>query len=360
MRLTILNLLFVLTSFSYGIAQITITHTDLPESGDLLTVSQAVDIQADYQSTGPNHQWDFSHLSYLNQVSREHHSLSGVPFLINFTYGPFASSAYRASYYAPFTDLPLNQLGNFLPIQIGDVYQYTKNNNQRLTLVGYSASISGQGVPIKSDTIETKYIYPLEYGDDYVSSGYTKLDLTPFSFNAKWVQQRKRTSVVDGWGELITPYGTFEVLRVQHKIEERDSLEYDGTAFGLDIPVMYEYEWLAKEEKVPVLKITTTEILGNETIISIEYKDNNYTGLGNPKASNQLLVYPNPASDELMILWETGVKSVQVYHVNGALVKDFSFEGVFHQMDISTLESGMYFISVEKEGEMSTTSFVKR
>lgn len=363
MKLTIFTLSCLLISF-LGIGQITITSANLPGAGESFIVSQSIDFQIDYASTGADYQWNFSNLSYLNQTSREHNSMSGVPLFINLAYGPFASSNYRATYHAPFTDLPINQFGNILPVQFGDVNQYTRKTTQRLTLVGYSASVSGQGVPIKSDTIETKYIFPLNYGDNYVSRGYTQLDLSAPPLNmlgidARWVQTRKRSTVVDGWGEITTPFGTFDVLRVQHKIEETDSIEYDGFSFGLDIPVMYEYEWLSDEEKIPVMKIVTTEILGNETIISIEYRDFDYVGLESLEAT-ELLVYPNPVTDELAISWKEGQKSVRIYHINGTMVKDFSFEGAIHKINTSDLSSGMYYVVIDNGGEVITKSFVKK
>ena len=275
MKLTLLSLLLIPVFPYTGNSQITITDADFPAAGDVITVSRTAGLTIDYSSTGPDYQWDFSNLTFADQVTRTHNPLSGVPFLINLSYGPTAVTAYRSSYYLPFTDLPLNQFGNLLPVQIEDVFQYTKKNAQKMTLVGYSASINGQDIPIKSDTIETKYIYPLEFEDEYISRGYTHLDMSVF-IPAEWMQQRKRTTVVDGWGAITTPFGTFDVLRVQHKIEETDSVKYNGMAFGLNIPVTYEYEWIANGEKTPILKVVTTEVMGNETVVSAEYKDHNY------------------------------------------------------------------------------------
>lgn len=348
----------VLCAFQ-GKSQITLTADDFPVSGDVMTISRAVDLQADYVSTGPDYQWDFSHLSLLSQSPREHSSLSGVPLLINMAYGPFAVTAYRANYYMPFTDLPLNQFGNLLPVQIGDVYQYTKKTAQKLTLVGYSASISGQSVPIKSDTIETKYVFPLEYGDEYTSKGYTNLDMSMF-IPARWIQSRKRHTIVDGWGQLTTPYGSFEVLRVRHRIEETDSVEYNGMNFGLNIPVTYEYEWLAREEKIPVLKVVTTEVLGTETVISIEYKDQDILNTTSLSYTDQLMVYPNPASDALTISWKAGNTSVSVYAVDGQLVDRFAFEGTLHTINTSLFKPGMYFLSLNNGDETVNKSFIKK
>lgn len=359
MKLTLLSLL-LMSVFPYmGHTQIVITDADFPVAGDALTVSRTADLTLDYSSTGPNHQWDFSSLTLLDQVTREHNSLSGVPFLINLSYGPTAVTAYRSSYYMPFSDLPLNQFGNLLPVQIEDVFQYTKKNAQKMTLVGYSASISGQSVPIKSDTIETKYIYPLEYEDEYISSGYTRLDMSVF-IPAEWIQQRKRSTVVDGWGQITTPFGTFDVLRVQHKIEETDSVKYNGMAFGLDIPVTYEYEWIANGEKTPILKVVTTEVMGNETVVSAEYKDHNFLNVETIQQAEGLKVYPNPVADELIISWANGMKEVSIYHLDGTLVKQESFEQAVHTFNTSELNSGMYFLSAQKDGEIVTTSFVKK
>jgi hypothetical protein len=361
---TFLSVLLISLS---GISQITITSANLPGAGENFIVSQAVDLQIDYASTGTDHQWDFSNLSYVNQTSRDHNSMSGppsLPLLVNLAYGSFTTTNYRATYYAPYTDLPIDQLGNILPIQFGDINQYTRKTQQRLTLIGYSASISGQGIPIKSDTIETKYVLPLNYGDNYVSRGYTKLDLSAPPLNtlgidAKWVQTRKRTTVVDGWGEITTPFGTFDALRVKHKIEETDSVQYDTFSVGIDIPVMYEYEWLSDDEKIPVLKVVTTEVLGAEIVISVEYRDIDHVGLESLEAT-ELMVYPNPVSDELVISWKEGKKSIRIFHIDGTIVKDLSFDGATHKINTSDLSSGMYYIAIDNGGDITTKSFIKK
>lgn len=356
MKLIVLTSLFI-ACYSIVMGQITLTQSDFPDAQDTLVSSQAISFQIDYASTGPNYTWDFSNLSFSNQITRIYQPLAGTPLLVNMAYGPFAVTAYRSSYYAPYLDLPLAQIGQILPIEIGDVNQYTKKSAPRLSYVGYSLSISGQGVPMKSDTIETKYYFPLDYGADYTTKGYTYFDLSMF-IDAQWMQKRKRHTVVDGWGSITTPYGTFDVLRVQHRVEETDSIGYTGTVFGLDIPVTYEYEWIAKNEKTPILRITTSELMGNETVVSIEYKDYDFLSIES-LATDKLIVYPNPATNELNLSWKLGRKNVKIYQLDGTLVSDFSFDEKVEKFNISDLASGMYFLSIECEGESSTTSFIK-
>jgi hypothetical protein len=358
MKLTIISTLAIVLNSLLGFSQITLDDTDFPNANESFAVSTAGISQVDFASTGPNHVWDFSNLSSNGQLPRDFNSLSGVSFMINFAYGPTAITAYRASYRAPYTDLPINQLGTFLPIELSDVFQYTKKNAQRLNLLGYSVSISGQSLPVKSDTIETKYYFPLDYGDEYTSKGYTKMDLSVV-INAQWIQSRKRHSVVDGWGTITTPYGTFDVLRMQHRIEEIDTIVYEGMAFGTPLPVMYEYEWLAADEKIPVLKITTSEVGGNETIVSVEYKDNPILGVENKEVSNVLKLYPNPVNESLSIAFKAGKNNVSIYSVEGALVDSFTFENAVHTFNASHLKSGMYLISIASDGEVTNSTFVK-
>src|SRR5690606_32965204 len=115
-----------------------------------------------------------------------------------------------------------------------------------------SASINGTGLPIKSDTIETRYKFLLNFGDVHYSRGYTKLDMNPI-YDAVWLQYRQRNTEVDGWGSVTTPYGTFDVLRVKHTITERDSLRFEifGNQTWIPIPVPQSniYEWITNGEK---------------------------------------------------------------------------------------------------------------
>src|SRR5690606_27842121 len=76
-----------------------------------------------------------------------------------------------------------------------------------------------------------------------------------------------------GWGQITTPYGTFDAIRVQHYITESDSINFEGNWFGIPVPDSYIYEWLATGEKEPILRIRTSEIGGNEVVTAVEYKD---------------------------------------------------------------------------------------
>jgi hypothetical protein len=68
--------------------------------------------------------------------------------------------------------------------------------------------------------------------------------------------QRIRSSEVDGWGNLITPFGTFATVRVKSTLNIHDSIYVDSLAigFGFDRNII-EYKWLGKGYGIPLLQI---------------------------------------------------------------------------------------------------------
>lgn len=339
--------------------QITIDNTDFATAGDEVFFARALDLSIDYASTGANYNWSFTDLGSLNDASTSFNSLSGVGFLVNMTYGPMALTNYRATYRTPFEDLPLDQVSNFLPVEIGNINQYSRITNQRFTIVGYSATISGQEIPIKSDTIEIKYVFPLEYGNTYQSRGYTALDMSAF-VDAQWKQKRQRISEVDGWGTLTTDFGTFDVLRVKHQIQETDSIIFSGTAIGVPIPTIFEYEWIAKGQKSPIIKIVTSVIAGNETVTSIEVKQHNVLAMDGIQGKNEFSIYPNPVTDEVNFQFSEGEKSISIYGVDGSLIHSFETNSLFSKFSSAHLQAGMYLVNVQMNGQTIKSSFVKK
>ena len=80
----------------------------------------------DYSSTGINHVWDFSGLVPESQIGVSYNGMSGVSFLVNVIFGSFAASQYQATYFVANNDLPIDQLGAFLPVNVTDIYQFSK------------------------------------------------------------------------------------------------------------------------------------------------------------------------------------------------------------------------------------------
>jgi hypothetical protein len=299
----------------------------------------------DFTSTGANYTWDYSSLVATSQYLKEFKPIGFASLLVFGTYGPIAPTNYRASYFNPTNDLPLAQLSQFLPVTLSDLNQYTKRMTDSITSLGYSISVNGQGVPFKSDTIETRYKLPLHYNDSHYSRGYTFIDLNPV-IDFKIKQYRQRTTFVDGWGTIITPKGTFLVLRVRHDISEIDSVYQTffgaGQWFGTPPIQRVEYEWFTNGEKEWILKATET----NGTVNIVEYQED-YLGLDASidEFSMDVQLGPNPTAGEMEIQSNTLLSSVEVMDAMGRQV--MNLQGLntnAFNINLEHLSQGVYRI----------------
>lgn len=342
-------------------AQITVSVADFASAGDTVRISQGDGVGLDFASTGANYTWDFSSLTANSQYLKEYNPIGFASILVFTTYGPLAQAKYRASYFNPTNDLPLDQLSQFLPVTLSDLNQYTKRMTDSITSLGYSISVNGQGVPFKSDTIETRYKLPLQYNDSHYSRGYTFIDLNPV-IDFKIKQYRQRLTNVDGFGTLTTPKGTFQVLRVRHDITETDSVYQTffgpGTWFGTPPIQRIEYEWFTNNELEWLLKVTET----NGNISAVEYQED-YLGLDASLAEEhfEFLLSPNPCENHVFIESPVPIQRLEWLDACGRVIKSQTLDNVLTKtIDLEGLSSGVYHLCVYAESSQSIKRVVIR
>lgn len=341
-------------------AQLTLTVNDFGTAGDTVRISQTQAGNLDFMSTGANFTWDYSSLVATSQYLKEFKPIGFASLLVFGTFGPIAPTNYRATYFNPTNDLPLDQLSQFLPVSLSDLNQYSKRTADSITSLGYSIAVNGQGVPFKSDTIETRYKLPLNYNDSHYSRGYTFIDLNPV-IDFKIKQYRQRTTLVDGWGTIITPKGTFPVLRVRHDINEIDSVYQTffgaGQWFGAPPMQRVEYEWFANGEKEWILKATEN----NGTINLVEYQED-YLGLDASidEFSMNAQIGPNPTSGAVEIQSNTLLSSVEVLDAMGRQV--FNVKGIQAfslNLNLENLGQGVYRVVLHSNQSSQEFPIVK-
>ncbi len=341
-------------------AQLTLSVNDFGTAGDTVRISQAQAGNLDFMSTGANFTWDYSSLVATSQYLKEFKPIGFASFLVFGTYGPIAASNYQASYFNPTNDLPLDQLSQFLPVELSDLNQYSKRTADSITSLGYSIAVNGQGVPFKSDTIETRYKLPLNYNDSHYSRGYTYIDLNPV-IDFKIKQYRQRTTLVDGWGTIITPKGTFPALRVRHDINEIDSVYQTffgaGQWFGAPPIQRVEYEWFTNGEDEWIMKATET----NGNINLVEYQED-YLGLDASidEFTMDVQVGPNPSSGEVEIQSNTQISYVEVMDAMGRQV--MNLQGLNTNalnINVEHLSQGVYRIVLHNNQSSKEFPIVK-
>lgn len=85
----------------------------------------------------------------------------------------------------------------------------------------------------------------------------------------------------------------------------------------------------------------------------------NTVGIDNPNPL-QLLVYPNPAQNEIRVSSKWALEgNLQLINLQGKLLKRQSMEGEVSVVDLTGLAKGFYFLRVESDGSSQTIRFVK-
>ena len=72
-----------------------------------------------------------------------------------------------------------------------------------------------------------------------------------------------------------------------------------------------------------------------------------------------LTVYPNPASEKLMVESQFVVNQYDIYNVNGAMILSKTVNGKSFEINVSELPAGTYLIKMTADGMVQTKRFVK-
>ena len=258
---------------------------------------------------GPNQTWNYASLLPVAQRVERFVTVASVtatsPFYL-FTFGPLGG-ANRATVASPQV-LPLAG-GLPVPLPITDSYQFYSVSaaaaaTQDFRSVGFGASLAGTAVPVTytNQTLQDViYRFPLSFAS--LADSSSSFFATPAAVAAVgyFSQRRKRVNRPDAWGTLVTPFGSFQTVRVVTRLTDRDSVAIGGApGQGFALPLTREYKWLAKNQRVPVLTITTRLLGGQETITGVEYRDiyRRIVRLSTRDAATEaaLGAYPNPSA----------------------------------------------------------------
>jgi len=360
----ILSVVFSFTFMGSLFSQITLSGSDFAGANDTVRISQTMDPVIDYTLTGPSFNWDFSGLTATSQFLKKFEPVSFSSVLVQVDFGVLAPTPYKASYFVESRDIPIDQLNQFLPAELSNLNQFSKKTADSITSLGYSIAVNGQALPFKSDTIETRYKFPTNFEDTFSTRGYTYFDLNPVT-DFKLKQYRQRTSVVDGFGTLITPFGTFEVLRIKSVINELDSVyqTFFGVGSWNTLPqtLTTEYEWWTQGKEEALLKIVELENNGIAQIRSIEYQDI-YLGLDASIGENsfEFNLGPNPADNLISIDSDYTIEQIKVIDLDGSVVLKQNVNNVFKAtIEISMLHAGVYFVEVSSGKFTATQKLIK-
>lgn len=338
--------------------QITITETDFPSGGDTALVTISNDTSIDLVLTGANTNWDFSMISIDNQRIDTFFDISEAEAFYQFVFNnQFTNPDYASEYFTAWNNAVDFSQASALGLEIENPVNFTKISSSAIEQVGFGMKINGISVPAASDTIDVEYQLPFTYSDSWISNSYTNLDLNP-QFNGIYRRYQQRNSIVDGWGQITTPFKTYDVVRVKSLINAQDSVYLDlgfgGMWIELPTPDQIEYNWIATGEKISVFKVVTQDIAGNETITTVEFKDKKRDFVSITKFDNEIGVYPNPAANNVTVSTEYTPTEIQIIDLSGKIVQSNMPLSKQSVLDVSELNTGLYLIKIFSENKVET------
>lgn len=302
-------LLCLLLPINQTLSQITITAGDMPEVDDVIVRSITANDQGyDFEQTGEDHTWEYTLLeSQLQQVDT-FVSIASTPPL------------YQLVFFYPFVAtiaLPGADFDLIPGFELNDVYQFYKETNDFYGQAGYAATFAEIPLPVKYDDHDVLYEFPLGYSETYSSQSEFSMGLPGLGY---FSTSRSRENEVDGWGTLITPYGSFETLRVRSEVAQSDSIYIDSLGIGFPINRTYtEYKWLANGYGIPLLSVTKEGLITTISYIDTLLVSNNKDFYSFKRGN--IRVFPNPSYDHFRYLLNipyTGCYTVELIDMKGS------------------------------------------
>jgi len=346
--LFLIGCLLCFSANSSAFGQITITNNDMPSAGDTIRKSTNFTTNGvDYTLTGENYNWDFSGLTSLIQTVDTFASVGSVPFFYQLVFIPNLV-ANLAQKYSDIDTIP--------DIEIVDPYRFFKNSSSSFNDVGIAVTINSLPIPLKYDSPDIVYVFPVGYGNS--DSCNSSLDLSLAGIGYIGID-RKRVNHVDGWGTLETPNGTFDVIRQKSEVFEEDTIYIDSIGFGFAINREYtEYKWIGNNHGIPLLQVTEEGL-----VVTVQYIDsirNPVTAVPETLATGtRMQVVPNPVSHNTRLkldLQNSSRVELDIFNLSGVKVADV-FSGImsagYHEIPVDNftrhLPKGIYIVQFKTE-----------
>ena len=357
MKKYLLTTFILFPSFFIASAQITLGTSDFSHAGDTFRVSMASPLTGLDLTGGTNHYWDYSQLVSTSQTIDTFLSVSSLPTFI-YLYFTFQRQCNQATFSS-------TSYLNLLGIPISGTYDMFNNGTSNFKERGFGIVTDTIAAPVAYTSDDVIYKFPLQFGNiDSSTSGYAINQIPGIYYSTS----KKRINTIDGWGTLVSPFGTFPVLRLQSVIQEHDSIVMDslGLNFGIDLPERIEYKWLGQGKGIPLLQINSSGGIPTQVI----YRDSLHSLINVPEISSPLFrldVYPNPSVENLTIAYTLSqVSNVEfaILDIEGKIVLSenlFRQSAGEHKHNIHVkqpISSGNYFLRLNINGKIELQKLV--
>lgn len=211
------------------------------------------------------------------------------------------------------------------------------------------------------DNPKTHFEYPVNYLDTGEDT-YSGLVLVGGFSNSPI--SGEYSYEVDGYGTLITPYGSF-ANTLRYKVIATESL----STFGFTTTTLItEYYWYSDEYPFPVFTIHQDVSFSNSIPIDSAYSvtamvsyQSGTTGVNTLNADRSITISPNPANSFVAIDYDDHQPAiVRFYNSTGKVILEKSIQSA-ESVDVSSLSTGIYIAEILIDGELcGRRSFIKQ
>ncbi|RMG63232.1 MAG: T9SS C-terminal target domain-containing protein [Calditrichaeota bacterium] len=295
-------------------AQITVNSGDLPAIGQSLSYyfvsdSTGQGIPVNVGNAGANQVWSFDQSAYPGGY------LSTVE-IVDPASTPFAAS------------FPGSNWGWKFSLDTASTYIYFENSPTTLKQLGIAFSTSDTTVVDPTEDPDTILVYPLAYNTSW---SYTSRDSVDLGQGLLLVTVAQSQVVVDAWGTVQLPAGTFPALRVREDRTTTQTLYFNGFPINTDQWSNISYQWVSDQGRGLLVTISS---LNNETNPNFTRAEDIQMQVGpvgiEPEPSpvaerfELLPAFPNPFNPTTTVSFRVPIRSrvtLTVYSVLGQPVK---------------------------------------
>lgn len=333
-------------------AQINITNAHMPAANDSFTYVnvQAVGGNVNVNTTGANTTWNYASLVKTDSTIVRYERSSKTPYAFYFinTFGQKIA----------------DNIG-FGQFALSEVYSFYKNSTTSFTAEGTGFKFNNIPLAGTYSDKDDIYLFPLKYNDRDSSNFRVAIQIPGLG---SYKQSGKRVNFVDGWGTITLPGGGTpqQCLRVKSTITQVDSISVSQPfpiAFGFP-STRVEYKWLTTTDKVPVLEVSGTDLVGTFTPTTVRYRTQSKTNTGpgifvNEVNTGSVAIYPNPASEKILVtIPNLGETFIKVVTMEGKEIPvTYSRDGNTVEVDTRHLAAGHYMLMAKSGNEVIWEKF---
>jgi hypothetical protein len=354
MKKIIISSLILAGSMSSAVAQVVIDSSCMPIPNEVHKKTEVTDLGAiNYLAADSNFVWNFSAMDGIDEVADTFVSVNSTLLAYIAVFNNPLDPEHRAKVATP---QPSLQSGPGMDVQ--NPISFYKWTSSYYGQVGYGAEINGIPVPVRFDNADVLYRFPMNFNDRDTSETFFDINIPSLGY---YSESRYRVNHVDGWGTLIVPGDTFQVMRIASTVDIRDSIYVDSLGFGFGFDrTEVEYKWLCPDYRIPVFHVIERSGGmggGSEEGWFIDHRD--HTSVTEHNGPSNITLYPNPAN-EVIILPGNHLTMGQysIYDLNGRLVLRGCSDIADTRIDVSSLRNGSYFLLNDVEGRIFFSEFV--